>query len=173
MNALTVQRGVTVSLVLAVAALTGCQGMGLFLNNPKAKVSQVDLVEQSDEGGRVVATVTVTNPNEIVLPLAQAHYTVRVAGAEPFRFTTMPARAMPADGSQTVELPAAFARKGDPLAGRKYTVDGYVTYRPPGEVEAVLFGSGWPLPRCGFRREGTLTVSEDNAQATTQTTSAQ
>jgi LEA14-like dessication related protein len=135
----------------------GCQGLGLFLDKPGAEVTSVELEEQTEQGGRVVATVRLANPNDVVLPVAKAHYTVQVEGAERFRFTTVPSVAMPAKGGQTVTLPAAFKRDGGrSLAGRAYTVDGHVTYRPAGEVEAVLFGSGWPLPRTGFHREGTL-----------------
>jgi LEA14-like dessication related protein len=146
------------SLLVAGLALLagGCQGAGLFLKQPTATVESVELTKQSEEGGQLTATVKVTNPNDTVLPVPRVSYRVDVEGASPYRFTTVPGVALPGRGTQTFELTAAFERDANPLAGREYRVNGQLSYRPPGEVEAVLFGSGWPLPQAPFQQRGTL-----------------
>jgi len=141
---------------VAATLLPGCQGLNLSLRTPESQVADMELTEQTDEGARVVTTVTIDNPNETVLPVSRAHYRLAVEGAEPFAFTTVPAIALPSEATQTIWLPAAVATDGESVVGRQYTVTGYATYRPPGEFEAVLFGSGFPLPRTRFRAEGTL-----------------
>jgi len=140
----------------ALLGLTGCQGVTLTINKPKAEVEATRVTETSGQGARVVTRVSLSNPNRAVLPLIEAHYTVEVEGAGWFRFTEVPGKALPGQGEQTLELPAAFATGGDSLAGRPYTVRGWVSYRPPGEAESVFYQSGLPLPRASFRREGTL-----------------
>jgi LEA14-like dessication related protein len=144
------------AVLLVMVGITGCQGFNFTLKKPKAQVAQVAVTEASEQGARVETTVRITNPNRTVLPLEQAYYRVTVDGAEPFAFTTVPAAALPGEGTQTLTLPAAVASDGQSLAGRSYTVRGYASYRPPGEVEAVLYGSGWPLPKTHFRAQGTL-----------------
>ena len=140
-------------LLFSAAMLVGCQGAAVTLNAPKAKVQSVEVTERSDEGSRVLTTVAVENPNAVVLPLIKASYTVDVEGAGRFRFTEVPGRALPGEGTQRLDLPAAFA-SDESLRGRGYDVTGAVTYRPPGEVESILYQSGFPLPSTRFRASG-------------------
>jgi len=144
--------------------LAGCQGLAPTLQKPTAEVTAMRLDDETAEGGRAVATVQIENPNRTVLPLVQTRYTIDIEGVTPFRYTDVPGVALPSEGTQTLHLPAGFAKNNGSLAGRSYRVSGHATYRPPGEVEAVLYGSGWPLPRVGFSKEGTLGQRETEAK---------
>jgi len=142
---------------VAATLLPGCQGLNLSLRTPESQVADMELTEQTDEGARVVTTVEVANPNRTVLPVASAYYRLEVEGLEPFSFTTVPGVALPSEASQQFDLVAAVATaEGESAAGRAYELTGYARYRPPGEFESVLYGSGWPLPKTRFDAEGTL-----------------
>ena len=102
---------------------------------------------------RVLVTVFAENPNDVALPIVRAKYEVELAGAEAFAFTDLPKATLPANGTQTINLPAAFATDG---GSGNYQVKGQLTYEPPGEVRKLLTEYGVPLPSASFKDNGTL-----------------
>lgn len=141
--------------VLGCALLAGCSG----LQRPTSQVGSAAITDASEQGARVVIPVVLRNPNDTPLPIRETRYTIGIAGHEPFEFTDKTVATMPAQGVQTLRLPAAFATFGDgaeALAGRSYTIRGSVVYQPPGEIRQLLTDSGFPLPSVGFSGSGEL-----------------
>lgn len=146
---------VTLVTVMCCLSLSGCLGVGA--QRPADEVVSTRVTQQTEHGARVLVQVAIDNPNDFVLPLREAHYTVRVAGLEPFVFTdVVPDRALPPNSRQILELPAAFATDGQPIQGKTYNITGRVTYEPPGELRAIMSESGLPLPSIHFSGEGVL-----------------
>jgi len=135
-------------LVLSLAAV-GCHGVS-NLTTPKAHVTGVKVIERSPTATRADVTVQLINPNRTALPLKKSHYTLKIGDAEPFSYTDRLNRTLPANGSQTVTLPAVFT--GQPTGD--YKVNGSVTYEPPGEIRKLMTDSGIPLPFTLFDGEG-------------------
>ncbi|GAB4107974.1 MAG: hypothetical protein Kow00105_13000 [Phycisphaeraceae bacterium] len=132
--------------------LVGCS------SNLKQVIANVDAVRidsTSDEGVRVLVTVTAENPNEVALPIVRAEYKVALNGAQPFEFTDLPKATLPALGTQTLTFPAAFALNGK-HEQHTYQVEGRLIYEPPGEIRKLLTEYGVPLPSASFSDEGTL-----------------
>lgn len=146
---------IVIGIVCLSAVLTGCSAN---LHQVKARVDSVAVSEQTDEGVRVLVTITAENPNDVALPIVRAKYEVELpgSGVEKFEFTDLPKATVPANGTQTITLPAAFALNGGDASSRAYKVDGHLTYEPPGEVRKLLTEYGVPLPSAGFESEGAL-----------------
>lgn len=138
-------------LMVAGAALGGCSG----LQSPRASVGEAIVTEATSEGARIEMPLVLQNPNRTPLPIRETQYTIEVDG-QTFEFADRSAATMPAQGVQTVQMPAAFATPAGSLDGRSYVVRGRVTYEPPGEVRKVLTDSGIPLPSVGFESSGVL-----------------
>lgn len=139
--------------VCSLVVLTGCS------SNLKPVISRVDSVtidERTEQGVRVLVTVFAENPNDVPLPIVKARYQVEMAGAETFAFIELPKATLPAHGTQTITLPAAFATDGGNAAGQTYQVKGQLTYEPPGEVRKLLTEYGFPLPSASFKDGGEL-----------------
>ncbi|MDX1682899.1 MAG: hypothetical protein R3336_07265 [Phycisphaeraceae bacterium] len=117
---------------------------------PTARVVSVEITERSDEGTRVEATVELTNPNDVPLPLPDSYYRLSVAGAGTYVGRQLPLATLPPKGVQRVKLPAAYpVALGKVLSG--YQLTGEIVYRPPGEIRALLTESNVPLPRVAIR----------------------
>lgn len=144
-----------IGIVCLTLLLGGCAS---GLKQVKARVDSVRIDEQTDQGVRVLVTVVAENPNDVALPIVRAKYEVDVADAEPFRFTDLPAVTVPANGVQTVTLPAALAPTGGGAYadGAGYKVTGSLIYEPPGEIRKLLTQYGVPLPSASFKQQGTL-----------------
>ncbi len=140
--------------IVCLALLVG--GCTSNLKPVSARVDSVRIDEQTAEGVRVLVTVVAENPNDVPLPVVRAKYEVDLAGAEPFKFTDLPAVSVPANGVQTVTLPAALAKGGGDAAGTSYRVSGGLIYEPPGEIRKLMTEYGIPLPSASFKDEGTL-----------------
>jgi len=61
---------------------------------------------------------------------------------------------IPANGVQTVTLPAALAT--DTVEAGDYQVRGTLVYEPPGEIRKLLTEYGVPLPSASFKAQGAL-----------------
>ena len=136
------------SLMMALLLLVGCVGA------PSAKVTEVLVEEQTDQGTRLVVIVELTNPNQTPLPMPKAHYWVKV-GDETFDFQTIPLATLPGQGTQTLQFPAALTA-GRSLSGQPYRVWGRISYEPPGDVRRLLVDYRMPLPAVDFSQRGTL-----------------
>lgn len=136
------------ALALAVAGVAGC------VRDPRVRVTDVSLARQSPEGGRVEVILTLENPNDVPLPLVNAKYSVSLVGTETFAVKENLNLTLPAGGTQTVKLTAAFP--GQPLQGRPFTVSGRIAYRPPATLLERLLEENLPLPKAGFHRSGKL-----------------
>jgi len=139
--------------VCSLALMTGCSSN---LKPVKARVDSVTVDERTEQGVRVLVTVFAENPNDVPLPIVKARYQVEMAGAESFAFTELPKATLPANGTQTITLPAAFATEGGNAAGQLYKVKGQLTYEPPGEIRKLLTEYGVPLPSTAFKDGGEL-----------------
>lgn len=137
-------------LATLIGLAVGCESV------PSADVLDVRVIDQTEQGGRVIMEVDVINPNDFPLPMPTADYTVTVEGVGTFTFDgVIPLVVMPVQGTQTLELPAAYSTT-EPLAGKPFTASGTIYYDPPGEFRAFLKESGFPLPDVEFSREGTV-----------------
>jgi LEA14-like dessication related protein len=139
--------------LLALAALSlplvGCNTVGA-VQEPTAQVTSVDLKQSTQYGARLDVVVTLSNPNDVPLPITKAQYDVVVEGVGQFSFKDQPHRTIPANGSQVVRLPAAIETDGRELAGVGASASGSITYEPPGEIRKLLTDSRIPLPSVGF-----------------------
>lgn len=136
-------------LLVSLLLLGGC-----ITHRPEARVLDAALVEESPDGSRVEFVVEIDNPRDVGYPILDARYTVDVEGAGPFSFTAYPVEALPAEGTQRLLLAGAFDRTG--LAGRRWRVNGSLTYQPGGNLRAVGTDLGIPLPSVAFNGEGVL-----------------
>jgi len=137
----------------SLAVLTGCSSN---LKPVTTRVDSVTVDERTEQGVRVLVTVLAENPNDVALPIVRARYEVEMAGAETFAFTELPKATLPANGTQTITLPAAFATESGNAAGHSYQVKGQLTYEPPGEIRKLLTEYGVPLPSASFKDDGAL-----------------
>jgi len=159
-------RGVRILILLAcfaaLATQPGCIRRLKVWNSvqtPDAQLLDVRLADVSDAGVRLVARLRLTNPNDIPLPLTEVEHRFELRGVGVFRLADDPLVTLPARGEGVVEIAAAFdepeaiqaARMGEPM---RYRVSGRVTYRPPGEIRAILTDSRVPLPSTGFDGRG-------------------
>ncbi|MEM7625436.1 MAG: hypothetical protein AAF333_07405 [Planctomycetota bacterium] len=135
-----------------VGGLTGC----ISALPPKVEVVGAQVVEQSPEGARLEIALVLTNPNDVSLPLPEATYTVSVPGVGSFDAFDLPAKILPAGGTQSVTLPVAIRTQGVDLAGRTWRANGTVTYDPDNGIRRFLTETGAPLPIAFFGGEGTL-----------------
>jgi len=139
---------------LALAA-GGCQMPDLvptFVAAPSVSVSGVEVTEVAENGTAMRLHLTLTNPNDVPLPLRTARYRIETDGAA-YAGSTPANATVPKNGNQTLALPAAVAAP----PGQNYRVTGSVEYVPPGEVRTVLTDLSIPLPTAGFSGRGELT----------------
>ena len=126
------------------------------LKRPVVTGISVALVEQTDQGARLVANVELSNFNETALPLVWCQYRITVDGGDTFAMADELHRTLLARGTQIVQLPAAMAAAALDLAGASYTIKGAITYEPPGAIRKVLTESKIPLPAVHFQSSGEL-----------------
>lgn len=142
-------------LAAALLASAGCNARlprWHFIATPTATVDAVTMGPATDEGVAAVATLTLTNPNDVPLPLRITRYSIEVAGhASAMR--DAPPVTLPAKGSHTLQLPIAIPLPADAdraaLADAEARVRATIAYQPPGEVRRILYDSGVPLPTVG------------------------
>jgi hypothetical protein len=156
---------VLTALLSAIAG--GCSGTPGF-EYPTAKAVAVRIDEQTDQGVRVIVLVNMNNPNDYPLPLIEGSYTVNVSGLGSFHDGARSVRTLPSRGTETIEMPAAFATKGAPVVGRQYDVSGWITFQPPSNLRALMTDMDIPLPDVGFALSGVLQSAP--ASATPPTT---
>ena len=135
---------------LCVFGLTGC----ISALPPQVEVTGARLVEEGPEGARVELSVTLTNPNDVSLPLPEANYTVSLPGIGSYSYADLPARVLGPNDSQSFTLPAAIATEGQPLTGQAWRASGTVTYDPDNQVRSFLTETGVPLPIALFFADG-------------------
>jgi hypothetical protein len=152
--------------------LGGCSiGLPTFpkpIGVPDAQVAAVRVVESSDVAGRYMIYVTLTNPNNIALPIEASDYSLTVAG-KTYKGDTPPQATVPASGSITVKLPAVIPGGG---GGGQYDVSGGLTLHPPGQIKQILYDIGVPMPQARFSGKGTAEADSpapaDPAKATVE-----
>lgn len=143
-------------IAVSAALLSGCQVSDDNLQRPTSSVSDVWLEEQTPRGVRLMVRVEVDNPNDIPLPVTKTDFSLTVKDVGTFEFADQPPVALPPNGTQTIELAAAFGNGERPTAGHAYTVRGDVTYEPPGEIRKLLTEYRVPLPSTPFSKRGHL-----------------
>ena len=146
------------SILLPLALLDGCAlpKPPTILKAPVTSILSVALSEQTDAGVRVEVVIELVNENDVPLPLITSNYRISVGSAGSFAFIDQTNCTVPAHGTQTLTLPAAFAHGGANLHGAPYDVSGAISFKPPGEVREVMTESGIPLPRSSFAGKGKL-----------------
>ncbi len=149
----------TISLLLLITLAAG----GCAVQRPSARVTGVEIAEATEEGSRLLVTVVLDNPRDEPLPIRRSRYELSVDG-ETFEFTDLAAATMPAQGSQTLRLPAAVRVPAAAVGSRPYEVRGSVVYEPPGEIRDLLTDSGVPLPSVTFSQSGRLPHAPATAQ---------
>ena len=146
---------VSIIVTLALLPLSACS-IPRLPATPTATVRNVSLVKQTDQGAKIEAVVLLSNPNATPLPLVEYRYSLKVDGGGSFEGADQVHRTLPASARQAVHLPAAFATEGMDLRGASYTIDGSISYRPPGQLRKLMTESKIPLPCVHFQANGQL-----------------
>jgi LEA14-like dessication related protein len=120
---------------------------------PVASVKGAQVTQTTPEGSRVEVTVELVNANAFALPLRGVNYQLSVAGLGELRYSGPPEASLPANGRQTLTLPAAFPGE---VSGAAYSISGSVAYEPPGGWRTFLTESSVPLPTVRFSGSGQL-----------------
>ncbi len=126
------------------------------VQNPRIDSIDVAVTERTTDGVRVEITLLIYNPNDESLPMPNVYYSFNVDGLGSFRFDDIPAVSLPPENTQRLVLPAALAAGEQDITGRIYTVQGRISYHPPGEVQEMLKQTGFPLPWISFSHSGML-----------------
>lgn len=153
--------------VAAIAMALGSTGCGILIKLPEAPipiksplavVDRVEVVDRSDEAARYLIYVTLTNPNDVALPMTEAHYRLSVAeaSADGYKSDVTPNATLPADGAIQVRLPAVLA--AGPQDG-EFEVGGSIRVYPPGQIKKVGYDLGWPRPTVSFSGKGALVTN--------------
>lgn len=138
--------------VIALFVITLC-GVGCVgIQQPTAEVVSARVVDESQVASRVIVTVKLTNPNNEELPMPRVSLDLDIRGGGRYQFTDVPYATLPANGEQTIELPAALSGTG--LAGGVYDVRGTVVFEPDGAIRKVMTDNGIPLPSTSFSGQG-------------------
>ncbi len=135
---------------------------GCHLADPGARVLGVEVTQQSPQGVRLDVVVELENPSDEPLPLVESEYTLTIDSVGEFESADRPHRTMPTarrgdngePGRQVIRLPVAYAMPGHSPLGMTYRVEGSVSYRPPGEIRALLSEAKLPLPTVTFNGSG-------------------
>jgi len=128
------------SLICILLAGVGCT----TLQKPSAIITGSSLQGVTPEGFTVGLNLDVSNPNEVVIPLSGATYSVNVVGTKLFDGVASPSASIPAKGTLPVTLPITFAFKD--LLGVKESLissGGALNYDLKGALE---FDDGSPFP---------------------------
>jgi len=126
-------------LIAFTMLLAGCASV----QKPTAIIKGADITGLTADGFTVGVNLDVTNPNDVVIPLSGARYSVRVANVKLFEGVASPSAAIPAKGSAPVTLPIVFNFK-DLLQAKEaiYKSEGNLNYDLKGALE---FDDGSPL----------------------------
>ena len=139
--------------------MVGCTGV----QQPRVDVRSPQLLQTTQDGGRMSVTLELTNPNAEPLSLPRAFYALSVEGLGTYRFEGKPNAALPPRGSQQVSFAGAIAAAPAEWQGRRYRVNGRIEFEPPGQIREMLTESGVPLPSITFEQEGELESASDAA----------
>ncbi|MCE9590511.1 MAG: hypothetical protein K8S99_08310 [Planctomycetes bacterium] len=149
------------ALLLAVLMLAGagCQKNKTKaekedVHDPTIRLLSARLAAATDHGARIEVLVELENPNRVALPLIESQYTLTVGGSPSLHGEDCPNRTLPAGGKQIVMIPVAVPAAV--AAGAAYSVEGSVSYEPPGEMRRLFTESKIPLPSVGFSGSGNL-----------------
>ena len=148
-----------VPVLLVGAALVGCNTFTEgVVQRPTGEVLGVRIVEQTADGVRVEATLEVTNPNPVELPIEDASVSFTLADGKRFVSQVAPAVSLPPGGAQRFTVAAAVPknRSGDTMIGSPYRLRTTLHYRPPGELRDILTESGVGLPSITIGGDGKL-----------------
>ena len=140
------------STVFALLLGVGCKSTHI---TPSVEVLSLNVVEQTDEGARMVLTLAVDNPNDYALQVYDATYRVNVDGHEPFVFADFAVvPAMSPLERQMFQLTAAVPTLGEDITGRAWRVSGRFVYEVPGELNDIAYDSGVPRPAITCAQSG-------------------
>ncbi len=137
------------ALLLLTLALGGCSLPGSIVM-PVAEIAAVRCVERGPAANRYQILLTITNPNDVALPITSADYTLTIADKK-YQGDTPPSATLPAAGTITVSLPAAV-----PATGNEFTVKGHLEVHPPGQIKQILYDLGVPMPKLRFENKGVI-----------------
>lgn len=138
------------ALIFVSLSSVGCVG----IQSPTAKVISARVVDESATASRVIVVVKLTNPNDEELPMTRVSLDLEVRGGGRYQFTDLAYATLPANGEQTIELPASVSGSG--LVGSVFEVRGRVVVVPAGAIRKVLTENGIPLPSTSFSRQGII-----------------
>lgn len=127
---------------------------------PRAEVVGARVTEAAEFGVALDIILHLTSADDQPMPLPQVSYTVKLEGAdEPFEAIDLPVSVIPPapGGDRILRLPAAVAvASGQGLSGRRWSVNGTLTYSPESGLRTFLTESGLPLPVVYFSGHGQL-----------------
>ena len=154
-------RVATVALLASVSLLVaGCAAEKsddpIVVLAPKTEVVSFEVIEHSQDGVKFQAELWLNNANDAFLPMRDVSYSVSIDGYKSKQFVDEAHRTIPRNGRQRLTLVGALPGNQASVAGRSFSIRGHVAYEPPGEVRAVLYDSGIPLPITPFSGVGTV-----------------
>ena len=165
-QAQSIRKVLTAAALALSLALVGCDDLK-SVEKPSTRVLSARLVDETDEGARILVEVELTHKNKVALPLVNADYSGEIQGIGDYDGQDLPNRTLPINSRQVVTLPMVY-RTDEPVTGLAIDVSGNIEYQPPGEIRKLLTESGIPLPKTGF--SGRVIIDE---AAPTDTASTQ
>jgi len=138
--------------------ITGCTSYA----PPVFRITDVELVDRTDEAALVLFTIEGENPNREQFPLEEVRYTMTLEGHSPFAAQRSAQVTLPGFGTQTFTIPVSIIDNGEGLPAGKagYSISGSVAYRVPGSIADLLFDNDIRKPTQPFGESGTLDFSD-------------
>ncbi|MBB6443228.1 LEA type 2 family protein [Phycisphaera mikurensis] len=130
-----------------------------FVERPTIELVDLAVTRRTPEGVAFAATVEMSNPNAVELPLSGIGMTLSVKGLGSFDAPSPPSVSLPPRGSKRMVLRGALPAPvpaDATLDGRAYRCAVAATYVPPGELREIGTESGFPLPVTRTSVRGTL-----------------
>ena len=146
------------ALLLLIALLAGCAGIGARIETPDIAVTSLRLVEAGLFEQRFNVRLRVTNPNPVPLPLQGLSYRLLVSGIEIGSGVARPDRRLEAYGETevVVSLKTGTLAIADLLSRWRKDRSEAIDYRIEGRVSL-----GMLAPDLSFAREGSVPLRRD------------
>ena len=149
------------AMLMGLIMTAGCQAP----HTPVATVQWIQVTQHTEEGARLEVGLTVSNPNDVPLPVRSVSYTIRVEDVGRFRFEDHPPVTLAPMDERTIVLAGAFVNGWRVQPGQSIRATGQVRYQRPGQWPRLLAEYGFPYPSAGFEGRSEVALP-DETQAT-------
>lgn len=160
--------GRTLNLLLLLPLLALQTGCGLTGTRPSLEVSDARVAARTQEAILLEFAVEGKNMGDEPLPLRNVEYALSIDGRVVFRGSRAGERTLPAEGMQTVVLPASVRLEDLPDDGSvRYVLSGLIEYSKPGALADVLFDAKLVRPKAPFSDRGVIELGDAPTATTT------